>query len=265
MEIKQPESVANTDNTNNTVFTDISLDNVAPDFKRTYTRNRGTLGQLVYSLNDMIERLNEPMNDYQKILYPKIQTECKTVIETYNTLVSSVQPSDYYVVGYYLNGSRNNGKRKPTTSQYERKSYSVSEYRETLKSMNDRLRHIKYDCIRKSRDTTRTNQEVFQRMIVFCDEYHRMLNTQLDGWKTFIQELHNTNGISPRVKVVNKANTTGRQTREQNKKNSPRYTGRRVDQRKERQPVRQFNKNTDNRLRVKNRNTNESPTGKAQQ
>lgn len=206
MEIKQSESFTNI---KKTVFTDISLENIATDFKRTYTRNRGTIGQLVYSLNDMIDRLNQPTNEYQKSLYPKIQSECKLTISEYNKLLYTIQPTDYYVAGHYLNGSRNNGKRKPTTSYYEKKSYGVSEYKETLNSMNDRLRHIKYDCLRKCRETTEPipNHDVFQRMIVFCDDYHKIINTRLDEWKIFMSELHNSNGITTKVRVVNKTHT----------------------------------------------------------
>lgn len=197
METKQTENTT----INNTVFTDISLDTVSSDFKRTYTRNRGTLGQLVYSLNDMIDRLNEPSNDYQMTLYPKIQSECKVTVNEYNRLLATVNSDDYYVFGYYLNGSRNNGKRKATTSYYEKKSYGVSEYKETLKSINDRLRHIKYDSLRKCRDSTRTNQEVFQRLVVFCDDYHKVINERLETWGLFITELRNKNGIVKKVRV----------------------------------------------------------------
>lgn len=203
MENKQSENIITP---NKIVFTDISLNNVSTDYKRTYTRNRGTLGQLVYSLDDMIERLNEPSNSYQTMLYPKIQGECKLSVSEYNRLLTTIQSDDYYVAGYYLNGSRNNGKRKPTTSYYEKKSYGVSEYKETLKSINDRLRHIKYDCLRKCRDTTRTNQEVFQRLVVFCDEYHKVINERLEVWGEFITELRNTNGIVKKVKVKVKKN-----------------------------------------------------------
>jgi len=212
MENKQSENIITS---NKIVFTDISLNNVSTDYKRTYTRNRGTLGQLVYSLDDMIDRLNEPSNAYQNTLYPKIQGECKLSVSEYNRLLDTIQSDDYYVAGYYLNGSRNNGKRKPTTSYYEKKSYGVSEYKETLKSINDRLRHIKYDCLRKCRDTTRTNQEVFQRLVVFCDEYHKVINERLEAWGEFITELRNTNGIVKKVKVkknTHKSNTRRKTT-----------------------------------------------------
>lgn len=199
MESKQSDSV---NTTHNTVFTDISLTNIATNFKSSYMRNRGTLGQLVYSLDDMVSRLNEPSNEYQSSMYPKIQSECKNIVSEYNRLVNTIQSEDYYVAGYYLNGRMNNGKRKATTTQYEKKSYSVSEYKETLKSINDRLRHIKYDCLRKARDTTRTNHEVFQRMVVFCDEYYQVILGRLDEWNTFITELRNTNGISKKTRVV---------------------------------------------------------------
>lgn len=213
MENKQNKHVIND---NKTDFTDISLNIIANDFKRTHIRNRGTLGQLVYSLNDMIERLNNPTNEYQSALYPKIQSECKITVSEYNRLLSTIQTDDYFAIGRYLNGSRNNGKRKPTTTYYEKKSYGVSEYKETLKSMNDRLRHIKYDCLRKVKDTTGTypNKDTFNRMIVFCDDYHKVVNMRLEEWKTFMDELHTSKGITKKLRVVKKTSISVNNTSE---------------------------------------------------
>jgi hypothetical protein len=202
MEHLQPESVVD----NKTVFTDISLEKITADFKRTYTRNRGTIGQLVYSLQDMINRLNTPKNDYQVSLYPKIQEECKGIVSEYNRLLTTIKRDDYYLIGYYLNGSRNNGKRKPTTAQYEKKSYGVSEYKETLKSINDRLRHIKYNCVYKARESEAPEQDIYKRMIVFCDEYHKVINACLEEWKLFITTLRSTQGVTKQVKGENQSN-----------------------------------------------------------
>jgi hypothetical protein len=204
------ENTQNTDTKNKTVFTDIGLNNIASDFKITYLRNRGTIGQLVYSLDNMMNRLNNPTNDYQNVLYPKIQSECKNLVDEYNKLVSEVDSGDYYLVGYYLNGSRNNGKRKATSSYYEKKSYSMSEYKETLKSINDRLRHIKRDCLRKTQNTMRQEQEVLERMVVFCDEYHKVIKSHLESWNEFITELRNTNGFTKKLRV--KKQTRGQYT-----------------------------------------------------
>lgn len=192
-------------------FNDISLGVVS--FNRTYCRNRGTLSQLVKSFEDMSQRLSEPLNDYQKGLYPQIQSECKKIVESYSQLLSTIDPADNYVVGFYVNGPSNDGKRKATTTAHEQKSYGVSEYKETLKSTNDRLRHIKIDCQRKLKESTRSNQSVFQRMIDFCDAYHQTVNTHIGAWDTFISQFRQDNNINkqerppkqPRVDMIKRS------------------------------------------------------------
>lgn len=175
-------------------FEKIGLDVVS--FNRTFCRNRGTLSQMVKSFEDMSDRLSEPLNDYQKGLYPQIQSECKKIVESYSQLLSTVDPADNYVFGFYINGPSNDGKRKATTTAHEQKSYGVSEYKETLKSTNDRLRHIKIDCQRKLKESTRNNQDVFQRMIDFCDAYHQTVDSHLVAWDTFIAQFRQDNNIN---------------------------------------------------------------------
>src|SRR5258705_184412 len=123
----------------------------------------------------MNDRLTNPTNDYQSGLYPHIQQACQQVVDSYITLMDTIDKEDYSVFGYYLNGPRNNGKRRNTTTRHEQKSYGVSEYKETLKSIDDRLRHIKNDCIRKTHDSTRNDHDVFNKVITFCDEYHKIV------------------------------------------------------------------------------------------
>jgi hypothetical protein len=54
----------------------------------------------------MCDRLSNSLNDYQHILYPYIQKECKDVGDKYNVLVNSVTPIEYHDMGFYLNGSK---------------------------------------------------------------------------------------------------------------------------------------------------------------
>ncbi|VBB18530.1 hypothetical protein YASMINEVIRUS_993 [Yasminevirus sp. GU-2018] len=183
-------------------FDDISLAVVS--FNRIFSRNRGTLSQVVKSLSDMHDRLVDPINDYQKGLYPQIRQESVSLVASYERLVSAVDKADYSVFGYYLNGPQNNGKRRTTTTKQEQKSYGVSEYQETLKSIDDRLRHIKIDCIRKTRDTTRTDQDIFERVIKFCDEYHKIVTENLAQWKSFMDAYRRTNGVVVKTPEVAK-------------------------------------------------------------
>lgn len=174
-----------------TNFNDISLNVVL--YNKAYSRNRGTLSQIIMSLTDMSNRLTSPVNDYQKELYPFIQGECKKLVDRYNELLSTVDKADYAVFGYYLNGPKNNGKRKMTTTQHERKSYSASEYKETLRSVSDRLRHIKHNCQKKYEEN---KNEVYVRMSDFCDSFSKCVGDSLEHWDKMVQQFRTTNGIT---------------------------------------------------------------------
>ena len=202
-------------------FNNIGLDVVS--FSRTFCRNRGTLSQMVKSFEDMAERLSDPLNEYQKGLYPHIQSECKKIVESYSHLLSTISPDDNYVIGFYVNGPSNDGKRKATATAHEQKSYGVSEYKETLKSTNDRLRHIKIDCQRKLKENTRENHPVFQRMIDFCDTFHQTVNVHLIAWDTFIAQFRQNNNINhPHADMVRRASRTDRVKRSEYVKKSDR-------------------------------------------
>lgn len=173
-------------------FDDISLNVVL--YNRAYSRNKGTISQIIRSLVDMSERLLKPDNEYQTKLYPHIINECKSIVDKYNELLHTINPIDNRLFGYYLNGPLNNGKRKGTTTRHEYKSYGVSEFKETLKSIDDRLRHIKKDCNVKKRDATITDNETFNRIVEFCDAYHLFINDKLKGWDEFIRTIRSENG-----------------------------------------------------------------------
>jgi hypothetical protein len=176
-----------------------------------YFRNQGTISQIILSLQDMALRLIEPSNKYQEDLYPKIRSECTLMVDYYNQLVGSVDSKYFRYFGFYLNGPNNDGKRKPTTTLHERKRYNVSEFKETLKSVDDRLRHIKNDCIRKSKsiDPNLTQDEIndtldnINTMIDFCDDYHKFVNDRLHEWNNFVNTSRNTNKIEHPVIVKN--------------------------------------------------------------
>jgi exonuclease VII small subunit len=180
-------------------FDDISLSVVS--YNQTFRRKKGALGQIVKSLEDMVARLNEPTNDYQKGLYPEIQSKCKHLVDRYNELVSNVNKDDYSLVGYYLNGPRNNGSRRATRTRHEFKTYGTSEYKETLKSLNDRLRHIKNDCNRKRRDENRDDRDSLERLVAFCDTYHEDVNRCLQEWDEFIVKFREEKGIKPKPRT----------------------------------------------------------------
>jgi len=240
IDIDNSNAMITTNNEEKEIISFDKIDLSVVSYDRKFSRNRGTLSQIVKSLEDMISRLETPTNDYQKGLYPHIQGECKTLVEFYVNKINNVSKTDYETFGYYLNGPKNNGKRKITTTPHEKKSYGVSEFKETLKSINDRLRHIKNNSMTKLTEKDNLNIEPYRNMIIFCDEYHKLIDQKLAEWDKFIGQFRTKNNINQtntqndnrtrviitkigdekRIRVVNSTNPVNNPVR----KNKPKQT-----------------------------------------
>jgi len=174
-------------------YLSIGLDVIVYDAK--YSRSYGTVGQLVRSLQDMSKRSDEKglekVDDaYHAELHPQIVKQCNEIVEFYEKYVSSIPLEEYSIFGYYLNGSLNNGKRRQTTNKNEKKRYEISKINETLRSIDDRLRHIKYDCIRKKRNEQSSESSVvLENVILFSNLYHKEIRTQLTTWYNFVKDI----------------------------------------------------------------------------
>jgi hypothetical protein len=59
----------------------------------------------------MTNRLQEPSNEYQQTLYPKLKELCNTLYESYSSkfLTSFENNTERQVFGANLNGNKNNG------------------------------------------------------------------------------------------------------------------------------------------------------------
>jgi len=172
------------------LYKNIGLEVIKYDEK--YSRSSGTVGQLVCSLQHMSKRVvdGKDVDAYHTELRAQIGKQCNESVEFYEKLVTSVAPSEYVTFGYYLNGSLNNGKRRPIFAKNERKCYEASKLNETLRSIDDRLRHIKYACIRKKRDDQAVESTpVLENVILFSNSYHEEIQRQLKTWYNFVKEL----------------------------------------------------------------------------
>jgi hypothetical protein len=210
-------------------YDNISLDVV--EFKRTFIRNRGTISQVIKSLSDMKERLNNPQNEYQKGLYPKICDECESVVSKYSEMVDNIDKTNYKLFGYYLNGGRNNGSCRPTRSRNENKKYELSEYKETLNTIDSRLRYMKINCIRKIRDTTRFDDENLQKVIDFSDELHTFIQEKLKNWVDFLDLFRKERGVIIKKHVTVDKKTKYNKNSKDSKDSKEKKTGKKSSKR----------------------------------
>ena len=163
------------------------IDHTVVRYNRNFTRSRGTLGQIVRSIQDMKDRSQnpDPNNAYQVNLYPEIILMCDKIVNRYLELISKIPHCDYIVFGSYLNGTNNDGQMKETNIRHEQKAYRYSQMKETLKSVRDRLRHILANAKRCSKDYTRNreNRKIFKRVINFCLQFLSDVESYIATWE----------------------------------------------------------------------------------
>jgi flagellar biosynthesis chaperone FliJ len=163
------------------------IDHTVVLYNKNYARSRGSLGQIIRSIEDMKERSQtpDPNNAYQVHLYPTIMDMCDKIVDRYVELISKVPHSEYIVFGHYLNGTNNDGQMKETKIRHEKKAYRYSQMKETLKSVKDRLRHISANARRCSKDITRTkeNRVIFKRVINFCSQFNSDVEGYIANWE----------------------------------------------------------------------------------
>ena len=124
-------------------FDDISLSHLK--FNETYRVTRGSASQVVLGLQNMINKLCLPNNNYQKSLYPQLTKMIKDIISKYELTFLSVTDSiELQVYGANLNGHRNDGSlyRSVNSGINSSLTYNYSQFGQLLKVLTSRFRFI---------------------------------------------------------------------------------------------------------------------------
>ncbi len=92
-------------------FADVSLDTLRSHFNDTYKVSKGSASQIVLGFLSMSDRLQEPTNEYQQVLYPRLKQLCTDLYNKYSKtfLTTFSNDTQRQVFGANLNGNRNNG------------------------------------------------------------------------------------------------------------------------------------------------------------
>ena len=90
----------------------LSLSDVSYDEK--YRINQGSISQLLRGMLEMVSRLTEPTNEYQKELYPALKSIVSGFVEKYNVLLLCSSEVEREVKRFNLHGY--NGKLKNPVS-----------------------------------------------------------------------------------------------------------------------------------------------------
>ena len=167
-------------------FTDVSIDSLRSSFNDTYKVSKGSASQLVLGFQSMHNRLQEPTNEYQQTLYPKLKDLCERLSTKYTETFLTTFGSDVerQVFGANLNGNRNNGSlyRSIPSGVNRNLTYNYAQFGQLMRVLTNRLRFV-----------TQRDPSSVQRYKDSTDElvaYQKLQNT-VNTFMTFLTDLSN--------------------------------------------------------------------------
>lgn len=127
-------------------FENVSLEFLKSSFNDTYKVSKGSASQLVLGFEAMRNRLQEPTNEYQQTLYPKLKELCDRLYAKYSETYLSTFENDVerQVFGANLNGNRNNGSlyRSIPSGVNRNLTYNYAQFGQLMRVLTNRLRFV---------------------------------------------------------------------------------------------------------------------------
>lgn len=167
-------------------FADVSLESIRSSFNDTYKVSKGSASQIVLGFQSMRSRLQEPTNEYQQTLYPKLKDLCDRLTTKYSETFLTTFGSDVdrQVFGANLNGNRNNGSlyRSIPSGVNRNLTYNYAQFGQLMRVLTNRLRFV-----------VQRDPSSVQRYKDSTDElasYQKLQNT-VNTFMTFLTELSN--------------------------------------------------------------------------
>ena len=167
-------------------FENVSLEFLKSSFNDTYKVSKGSASQLVLGFEAMRNRLQEPTNEYQHSLYPKLKELCDRLYAKYSEifLTTFENESDRQVFGANLNGNRNNGSlyRSIPSGVNRNLTYNYAQFGQLMRVLTNRLRFV------VQRDPTSVQR--------YCDSVselssYQKLQSTTNTFMTFLTDLSN--------------------------------------------------------------------------
>jgi hypothetical protein len=209
-------------------FENVSLDSLRTSFNDTYKVSKGSASQLVLGFQSMSSRLQEPTNEYQSALYPKLKDLCARLSTKYTEtfLTSFSSDVERQVFGANLNGNRNNGSlyRAIPSGVNRNLTYNYAQFGQLMRVLTNRLRFV------TQRDAT--SVERYRNSTEELQAYQKLQST-VTSFLGFLADLSNEWN-----QLVTETRTRLPQTEQQREQRQPRQFQQREsrDSREQRQP-----------------------------
>ena len=175
-------------------FADVSLTTLKSSFNDTFKVSKGSASQVVLGFQAMRDRLQDPSNEYQQVLYPKLKEFCDRLstkyVETFLTTFSN--DVERQVFGANLNGNRNNGSlyRAIPSGVNRNLTYNYAQFGQLTRVLTSRLRFIAQrdpSTVQRYRDSTDENTS-YQKLQTNVNTFLTFLGDLTTEWNTLVTE-----------------------------------------------------------------------------
>lgn len=202
-------------------FDDISLEHLS--FNETFRVTRGSASQVVLGLRNMLQKLSNPENDYQRSIYPQLVTSINRLVDSYtSTFLTVTDATERQVYGANLNGFRNDDSlyRSVNSGINRSLTYGYSQFGQLVRVLTNRLRFVvKRDPQSVERYKNSDSEMVaYKKLQQAADAYLTVVNEVMDSWSKTVDESRKTHGVQ-------RENTNTRQTSRQTSRQNNREQG----------------------------------------
>ena len=179
-------------------FDDISLEHLS--FNETFRVTRGSASQVVLGLRNMLQKLSNPENDYQRSIYPQLVTSINRLVSEYQTKFLSVtEPVEKQVFGANLNGFRNDGSlyRSVNSGINRSLTYGYSQFGQLVRVLTNRLRFVvKRDpqSVERYKNSS-SEMSAYKNLQSSADAYLTVVNEVMDSWSKTVDESRKAHGV----------------------------------------------------------------------
>ena len=175
-------------------FADVSITSLRSSFNDTYKVSKGSASQVVLGFQSMSERLQEPTNEYQQTLYPKLKELCTRLstkyVETFLTTFAS--DVERQVFGANLNGNRNNGSlyRSIPSGVNRNLTYNYAQFGQLVRVLTSRLRFISQrdpSSVQRYKDSAEETS-AYQKLQTNVNTFLTFISELLAEWNSLVSE-----------------------------------------------------------------------------
>ena len=174
----------------------LSLSDVPYDEK--YRLNQAAASQLVRGLQEMVNRLTEPQNDYQKELYTSLKNVVTKLVCKYSTVLEATTEVEKEVRRFNLHGY--NGRvKKPIATKGVKYNlvYKYANFGDYLKTLTQRLTYLVDRPVPQRYVTNTTEGTAHTNMKNMLVEYLKFLKDDVETeWNTAVTSARTAGGNS---------------------------------------------------------------------